>query len=221
MRWIDVGGEAHGIIAIGQFATGVIAIGQVAWGVVAIGQIAVGWLAVGQVAVGGVTVGMAGVGLHATAAMVGIGGRGIGTVLPLLPSLGRRLVPKGIVPLETVRSSAAAEGWVRLHLVPQAEARIALFDGSTRVRDVRLDARVRKAAVSAAPGDVWAHLRRSGDGWIADRLIGVPRPRFTEPRWWLVWGVQLMGLLLLSAALWWAAGEVLLDAWFGPSGIFR
>lgn len=221
MRWIDVGGEAHGIVAIGQFATGVIAIGQVAWGVVAIGQVAVGWIAVGQVAIGGATAGMVGVGLHGTIAMIGVGGRGWGSVLPLLPSLGRRLVPQGIATLEAVRASRDDDGWVRLHLVPQPEARLAIFDGSLRVRDVRIDARARRAAMSAAPGDVWAHLRRSGDGWVADRLIGVPRPRFTEPRWWLVWGVQLMGLLLLSAALWWGVGEVLLDAGFGPRGIFR
>src|SRR5688500_16885175 len=120
MRWIDVGGEAHGFVAIGQFATGVIAIGQVAWGLVAIGQIAVGWIAIGQVAIGGATVGMVGVGLHGTAAMFGVGGRGVGSVLPLLPGLGRRLVPKGVVPFDTLRTKLERDGWVRLHLVPQA-----------------------------------------------------------------------------------------------------
>jgi hypothetical protein len=212
MRWFDVGTEANGVVAIGQFATGVIAIGQVAWGVVAVGQIAFGWFAAGQIAIGGLTGGMFGVGLHATLAMVGVGGRGRGFVLALLPGLGQRQTPRGIEPLGAVRARVDG-GWVRLHLEPRPDGRIAVYDGDQPARDVRLDARVRRAASAAAPGDVWAHLRRSRDGLVADRLIGVPVPRTLVPRWWLVWGAQLMGLLLLAAAVWWMLGEVLIAAW--------
>jgi hypothetical protein len=230
MRWLDIGWHAHGVIAIGQFATGVIAIGQVAWGVVAIGQAAFGWLAVGQVAVGGVTVGMVGVGLHFSAAMVGLGGRGKGLVLPLLPSLGEREAPPGVRPLSELRRAAeraetsrvaagpatAVDGWTRLHLVPRSESRVAVFDGYDRVEDLRIDARCRRAALAAAPGDVWAHVRRLRGGWVADRLVRVDPPRFTSPRWWLVWGAQLMASMLVSAVVWWVVAEPVIEALTTP-----
>ncbi|MEQ1507431.1 MAG: hypothetical protein ABMB14_34700 [Myxococcota bacterium] len=220
MRWVDIGADARGFVAIGQFATGVFAFGQVAWGLVAVGQIAFGGLAIGQVAVGGVSIGLVGVGMQFTAGMIGIGGRGRGWILRLLPSLGRRRVPTGISTVAAIRASGRP-GWVRLHLVPRSNAAVAVFDGTTHAADIRLDARVRRAGLAAAPGDVWAELRPSVDGWVANRLIAVPRPRTLEPRWWFVWGAQLMGLLLLAAIVWWAVGEVLLGAWFGPDGIFR
>jgi hypothetical protein len=213
-----MGVHAHGVIAIGQVATGVIAIGQVAWGLVAVGQFAFGAVAAGQVAVGSVTVGMLGFGLHGTVAMVGAGGTGRGFVLRLLPSLGRRRSPAEIGSLAAARAQQG--GWVRLHLQPRPDGTVAVFEGHERARDVRIDARAQRAAVSAAPGDVWARLRRSRDGLVADRLIGVPVSRAMVPTWWLVWGAQLMGLLLLAGAVWGSVGEVLLAAWFGPEGLF-
>lgn len=209
MRWLDIGWQAHGVVAIGQFATGVVAIGQVAWGVVALGQAAFGFVAVGQLAVGWLTVGMVGAGLSWTAAMVGVGGRGVGFVLPLLPSLGRRVAPPDV---RSLAALADGDGWTRLHLVPRPDGRIAVFDGYERRDDVRVDARCRRAAEDAAPGDVWAHVRRSRHGLVADRLIRLEPPRYTRPAWWLAWGAQLMGLMLLAGAVWWLAAEPVLRA---------
>ena len=217
MRWFDFGEEAHGVVAIGQFATGVVAVGQFAHGVVAIGQFAFGVVAFGQVAVGGVTVGLVGAGMYFTVAMLGVGGRGVGFVLPLLPALGGRIPPG-----QTVKLAALGErpdGWVRLHLEPRPDGRIALFEDSERLCEVRLDARVRRAGLSIAPGDAWAQLRRSPDGFVAERLVRIDPPRWREPRWWLVWGAQLAGLTLLGAAVWWAVIGPLGAAWFGPEGI--
>lgn len=216
MRWFDFGREAVGFVAVGQFATGVIAVGQFAWGVVAVGQVAIGWFAIGQIAIGGLTAGLVGVGLHATAAMIGVGGRGRGWVLELLPRLAQRQAPKGIESVRAVRGRADG-GWVRIHLEPGADSRIALFDGSERLRDVRLDARVRRAALQRGRGEVWAELRHAGAGMVAHRLIEVPTPRTLSPTWWIVWGLQLMALFLVSGVVWGALGEVLI-ATLGRAG---
>lgn len=74
IRWVDVGQEAQGVIAIGQQATGVIAIGQLATGVIAVGQLARGVIVLGQLAVGIVSVGQLALGVVWTAAMLGVGG---------------------------------------------------------------------------------------------------------------------------------------------------
>jgi hypothetical protein len=206
VKWVDVGWQANGVIAIGQVATGVVAFGQVAWGVVAVGQAAFGWLAVGQVAVGGITVGMVGVGAHATAAMIGVGGRGKGYVVPLLPSLDLRAPPVDARPLDRVEDG----GWTKLHLVPRDRGLVAVFDGTVRVPGVRVDARCRRAALDAAPGDVWARLRRDRRGWVIERLVRARPPRWARPGWWLVWAAQLAGSLLLAALLWWLVVEPVL-----------
>ncbi len=98
MRFLDVGQEANGFIAIGQFATGVFAFGQVAHGVVAVGQLAFGGIAIGQLAVGGFTLGMGSAGLYYALGMIGLGGRGRGLIVPLLPGLG---APKKAPEVET------------------------------------------------------------------------------------------------------------------------
>jgi hypothetical protein len=74
IRWVDVGQEAQGVIAIGQQATGIIAIGQLATGVIAVGQLARGVVVLGQLAVGIVSVGQLALGVVWTAAMLGVGG---------------------------------------------------------------------------------------------------------------------------------------------------
>jgi hypothetical protein len=130
MRWFDFGEEAHGVLAIGQFATGVVAFGQFAYGVVAVGQFAFGLFAVGQVAVGGVAFGLVGAGMYGTVAMLGVGGRGLGFVLPLLPALGRRAPPSDRVTMATVREKGPG-GWVHLRLEPRPDGRIARTKGTS------------------------------------------------------------------------------------------
>ena len=74
MRFLDVGSEPVGIIAIGQNATGVIAIGQLATGVVAVGQLARGVFVLGQLAVGVAAFGQAAVALTYGGGMLGLVG---------------------------------------------------------------------------------------------------------------------------------------------------
>ena len=94
MKFFDVGGQAVGVIAIGQQATGFFALGQFATGVIAIGQVARGGIAIGQVAFGLVGWGQLGAGIFHAVGMIGIGGRGFGPVLRLVPSIGRpRILP--------------------------------------------------------------------------------------------------------------------------------
>jgi hypothetical protein len=75
VRWIDVGVEPVGVVAIGANATGVIAIGQLATGVVAVGQLARGVIVVGQLAVGVAAIGQLVLGVGWAAGMVGAGAR--------------------------------------------------------------------------------------------------------------------------------------------------
>jgi hypothetical protein len=85
IKWLDVGVEAEGFVAVGQHAVGVIAIGQVATGVVAIGQLARGVIVVGQLAAGIIVLGQLSLGVAWSAGMVGIGATSPGwLVLPLL-----------------------------------------------------------------------------------------------------------------------------------------
>lgn len=87
MKPFDVGLEAHGIIAVGQFATGIFAFGQVATGVVAVGQLARGLIAIGQVGIGVVAFGQLALALGYSAGMVSVGSVS-GGLLPV-PAIGR------------------------------------------------------------------------------------------------------------------------------------
>src|SRR5215216_647459 len=84
---IDVGQQATGFIAIGQEATGFFALGQIATGVIAIGQVARGFFVIGQVGFGLTSVGMGSAGLIFSVGMLGVGGRGLGLIVPLVPRL--------------------------------------------------------------------------------------------------------------------------------------
>lgn len=187
LKFFDIGQEAHGFIAIGQFASGVFVVGQVAVGFVAIGQGAVGVIAIGQGAVGLVSVGMGAVGIYWTLAMVGIGGSGMGLVVKLAPSLG----PVPELPPTTEWSAARPGDWVETAVGANTPSRLELPDGT------RVDARLRRALERAEPGPVLVHLADSGPGRVVDEVMRVPAPRYTKPGWWLVWLIQLGGLVVL------------------------
>jgi hypothetical protein len=218
MKWLDIGQEARGVFAFGQFATGVFAFGQVAYGFVAVGQVAFGAIAIGQLAVGGVTVGMASFGLFWAGGMVGVGGRGMGFVLPLLPTLGPPRRPPQVEPYGELKA-AQREGWVMIDIEPRDNGRVAIYEGDDRLRDLRLDARVVRAARDAAPATVHAHIRRSVSGPVVDEFQHLELSRLAQPRWWFVWAAQLAGLLVLAAVVWLVVAEPLLEAWFGPEGV--
>ncbi len=196
MRFIDFGQEATGFIAVGQFAVGVFAFGQVASGFVAVGQVATGVFTFGQGAVGLVSIGMGGVGIYWTAAMLGVGGRGFGGVLPLAPSLGPRLK----LPSPTDWSSAKDDDWVSTRVTPESPTGLALPEG------VRVRARLRTALSREAPGEVLVHVVEGALGLEVDRILRVPARRITQPRWWWIWLVQMTLFTLLCAA--WVGGVI-------------
>jgi hypothetical protein len=208
VKLFDVAQEAHGVIAIGQIATGVVAIGQVATGVIAIGQGARGVIAIGQGAIGLVAVGMGAVGLF-WAAGLGIGGRGVGGILKLVPALA----PPMSVPKTTSWGAieASGSGWMRV-TVAQEEG-----DPVLRHRGGALPARIDAGLTHAARGAIGETLlARFRQGGICDRLMVVPVSRLKQPRWWGIWAAQVLGLIVLAAAVLgiaiWPAVQVTMEA---------
>jgi hypothetical protein len=192
VRIVDVGQEAHGIFAFGQMATGFVAVGQVATGVIAIGQVARGGVAIGQVSFGLWSVGMGSAGVFWCAAMLGVGARGRGGVIPVVPSYGP--VPKlpDVVPLDQVERS----GWVRARVSAddqgprvEADGRILRVDASLRGP---IERRARDGAV-----EMVARVTRRGD-LVVDRLMEIPTPAWKEPTNWAWWASQVAALAILS-----------------------
>lgn len=197
MRFFDMGQEANGFIAVGQIATGVFAFGQMATGVVAVGQVARGVFVVGQGAIGVVCLGMGSAGLAVSVGMVGVGGRGLGLVLPLTPSLGPSYALPELVSPATL-SAEKDEGWVRATVVPEPPHL------ELPGQPLRLDARWRQAlAAFSASGrrEVLARVQRRGGDLIAVELMAVPSSRLRSPRWWLIWLLQCAGLVALAGVV--------------------
>lgn len=190
-----------GIVAVGPSARGVVAIGQWAFGVVAVGQFAFGGIAIGVVAVGGLSAGIVSLGLYGAAGLVGAGGIGRG---PFVPSLLPALPPPKRVPVPVPLAQVGTEGgWVELQLQPADNDVIAVEAGQTRA-DVRLDARVRRAATSSAPATVFGWVRRSIDGPVVERLREVPATT-DDGRARLVAAARLVALGVVAAIIWIAA----------------
>lgn len=193
MKLFDVAQEAHGVVAVGQIATGVVAIGQVATGLIAIGQGARGVIAVGQGAIGLVAVGMGAVGLF-WAAGLGIAGRGVGGILSLVPSLAAPVsIPKttswGAI-------EATGSGWLRVRVSEDEGDPVLLHDSGT------LPARIDAGLVDAARGAVGQILlARFRSGGVCDQLMRVPVSRLRQPRWWGIWALQGVGLIVVAAAV--------------------
>lgn len=198
---IDVGQEATGIIAIGQFASGFIAIGQVATGFIAVGQVARGFFVVGQAGFGILSLGMLSGGLVGSVGMLGAGGRGLGGILPLVPRLvdPRELPPE--VSFDSLASGRVAEGFVRakLEVAPDGSAR--LYSGSTPL-PLLIDARLRLALPAHNARELLVSVRRVGTGFVADRLLTIPASRLKNPKFWLLWAIQLGLLFVASIAFW-------------------
>ncbi|MEO0604017.1 MAG: hypothetical protein AAF211_21450 [Myxococcota bacterium] len=207
MRWISIEPDAWGVVAIGQSARGVVAIGQWAWGVVAIGQFAFGGVAVGLFAVGGLSVGLGSLGLFGAGGLIGAGsaGRGpfVASLLPLLP-------PPRRVPETSTSTRQDGPGWLLLQMEPADEGLVRFVEGTTELRRVRLDARLRRAAVRAAPAPVYAHVRPVEEGWVVDQLRAAPTP--IETGAWRIMAGRLLGLLGVAAIVWMAAVEPWLAA---------
>ena len=213
VRFFDAGQEAHGFIAIGQIATGVVALGQVATGVIAVGQVARGVVAIGQGAIGVFTLGMGSVGVCYAVGMIGVGGRGVGLVLPLIPSLGARATTPDLVAPSAVADGVVPEGWIEARLNLDAEGRVAVLNGRGARMPVRLDARLRRAAEAlAAEGGPSALLRvtREPAGLVANLIMRRPDSRLTRPGWWMAWAAQLLGLGAVAVGFWMLVARPLL-----------
>jgi hypothetical protein len=210
MKFFDVGGQATGFIAIGQQATGFLAIGQMATGFIAIGQLARGVIAVGQLGVGLVGWGQGGVGVMHAIGMLGVGGRGMGIVLPLVPSLGRARIPPQTTSLQVVHGTGRA-GWVSASIAADAWG-LGLYDGNARL-PVKLDRRVIGKGAELCqhgPFPVYASVQRLGQTLVCDRIVYEPARPYKKREWWIIGAIQLCGLLVLGAIYWVAAGNDLI-----------
>jgi hypothetical protein len=209
MRFFDVGGEATGVIAVGQFATGFVAVGQVATGVIAVGQVARGFVAIGQGAIGLVAVGMGAVGVFYAIGILGIGGRGLGLVLPVVPRLFDMRELPSTVTVASLQSDPAGSGWLESGLQAGADGTwVAQADGCRL--PVKLDSRVRAAVLGLAAGPrrprTLLHVSRRADAWVVDRIMALPEARFKEGKWWGIWATQLCVLIAVVVLFWLVAG---------------
>jgi hypothetical protein len=210
MEFFSIGQSANGFIAIGQEATGVIAIGQVATGVIAIGQGARGVVAVGMLSCGIISVGMLSFGLVGCVAMIGAGGRGVGGVLPLCPTLPAR--PK--LPAETPRDaleSGRGSGWISVE-VQQTPSGFALMNGGRALAAKLAPSMISACAEALAAGKrVLALVKPTSGGPEVSRLMRASSWNLLDPRWLGQSVAQLVGLAILSAIYFWVGFAPVVD----------
>jgi hypothetical protein len=189
-----------GVIAVGQEAWGIIAIGQMARGFIVLGQLAVGVVGAGQCAAVVWGVGQVGLGVAWFTAMVGIGGRGYGGVLRLVPGLDPPRQAPDTVPLDDVMTGRAS-GHVRLQVV--ADGNGAGLGQNGAVLPIKLTPQVAGALDLHAPKipEVFARLRRHGPVVLCDGLVEVPGLRSTSTSKGLL-AARLLALVTI-ATVWW------------------
>lgn len=206
MKFFDAGDHATGFIAVGQQATGFFAFGQMATGVIAIGQVARGGIAIGQLAVGLVGWGQVGVGVYHAAGMFGVGGRGLGIILPLVPSIGRPRVMPDATPFNTIE--AGNQGWVEVDLAQDAGG-LGLYQGGQRL-PVKLDRRLQRRAYTITtdgPRRVRAYMLRLGDVIVCERIAHEPPRPYEKPSFKPIAALQIVALFVLGIAYSAAAGH--------------
>ena len=217
MGWIiDVGQEARGIIAIGQMATGVVALGQMATGVIAIGQVARGFVAIGQGSIGLVAVGMGAVGVFHSTAMMGVGGRGLGLVMPVSPYWPKKFVQPETTSWSRLKAGKTDEGWLRVELDRDEHGPLLRHDGKDL--PVRFDRRMLGAARRYSPsrGDkLFAKVGRHRDGLVCSDLSFVPRRAHWKKSYWVGTATQLAMLVGVCGAFWFLAGRPVVDTIVG------
>ncbi len=218
MGWIiDVGQEARGVIAIGQMATGVVALGQMATGVIAIGQVARGFIAIGQGGIGLIAVGMGAVGVFHGTAMMGIGGRGLGLVVPVSPYWPKKFVKPSETSWRRLKAGDVEEGWLRVDKIGTDEWGPVL-KRDRKALPVRFDRRMLGAAKRYQPsrGDkLFAKVQRQGKGLVCTDLSVVPRRAHWKKSYWVGTATQLGMLVGVCAGFWLVAGRPVIDAILG------
>jgi hypothetical protein len=222
IRWVDVGQQASGVFALGQEATGVIAIGQLATGVIAIGQVARGVVAVGQGAVGLVAIGQGAVGVFWALAMLGVGGRGFGIVLPTVPKLAERVD----IPQEgSWKQIEKGNGWRKVEVLSDDAGGFLLKEGGRKL-DVRVDVRLKDALEDSIRkvelgSTRLVFFRGYLEGPVAEGVMEVPVPRWKSPGWWSLWALQLVAMVASCVFFWMIVGIPLVQALFNPGGILN
>jgi hypothetical protein len=211
---IDVGQSATGFIAIGQEATGFFALGQIATGVIAIGQVARGFFVIGQVGFGLTSVGMGSAGLIFSVGMLGVGGRGVGFILPLVPRLRDPRELPNTVTYEELASRREEDGWLDVTVEPEPDQSI-VFHADGRPLPMKLDARLRRPLHAAAIGTphkrMYAFARRIGDSVIVERVMEVPESRIKSSRWWGIWAAQVALLFVTTVVFWYLCARPVLE----------
>jgi hypothetical protein len=207
MRFFDAGQHATGIIAIGQEATGVIAFGQMATGVIAIGQLARGCFVVGQLGFGFTGWGQLGLGVFHAAGMVGAGGRrGIGLVIPLVPTLGKPRELPPATPLAAVHQGTP--GWVPLEL-KRDDFGLGLYEAGARL-PIKLDRHLRDKAFAITESGatpVMAFTRRKGAVLVCERIAYEPPKPYQKKGFWAIAAIQTVALFGLAIGWWLAVGN--------------
>jgi hypothetical protein len=207
-KFFDTGQHAVGVIAIGQEATGFFALGQMATGVIAIGQVARGCIAIGQGAIGLIGWGQAGVGVFHAVGMIGIGGRGFGGVLRLIPSIGRPHVLPRTTTLAAVQGGEG--GWIEADLAPD----LGLYQAGTRL-PVKLDRRLQTGARSiTAEGAlrVLGYVTPIGSQLVCERVAYEPPRPFQKKSFWVLAAFQTLALVCLATAWVGFVGQDLVNA---------
>lgn len=207
MKFFDAGDHATGFIAVGQHATGFFAFGQMATGVIAIGQVARGGIAIGQLAIGLVGWGQAGVGIFHAAGMVGVGGRrGLGIVLPVIPSIGRPRILPPATPYPTVEAGGA--GWIDVDLA-HANGVLGLYLDGQRL-PIKLDRRLQRRAyeiTAEGPRRVRAYTCRVGPVIVCDRIAHEPPRPYQKKSFVALASAQLVAVFILGIVYAAAAGH--------------
>ncbi|MBX3125825.1 MAG: hypothetical protein KF718_03885 [Polyangiaceae bacterium] len=210
-KLIDVGDNAFGFIAIGQFATGFFALGQIATGVIAIGQVARGFFVIGQVGFGLLSLGMASGGLVYSIGMVGVGGRGLGLIIPMLPRLRelRQLPPQ--TPFERIARGDAEDGWVEA-VVREGQGRQFRLEIPGARTTVKIDAHLRHELSKLDGRRVLTRIRRSDGALVARQMMPLPPARIGQSRWWVIWAAQLSLLAIVTLVFWFVVARPVLSA---------
>jgi len=197
-----------GIIAVGQEAWGFIAIGQMARGFLVLGQLAIGVAAIGQCTACIWGVGQVGMGVAWFSGMMGLGGRGYGGVLRLIPGLDPPRRSPDTVPLDDVMAGRAS-GHVRLQVVEGGSGPVLGQNGAPL--PIKMTPQVAGALQLHARElpEVFARLRRHGPVVLCDGLVEVPGLRSTSTSKGLL-AVRLLALLAVATSWWFIFAQAVL-----------
>lgn len=208
MQVVSTNPNEFGLIAVGQEAWGFIAIGQMARGFLVLGQLAVGVAGAGQCCACIWGVGQVGFGVAWFTAMVGVGGRGFGGVVRLIPGLDPPRVAPEEVPLDEVLAGTSS-GHVKLDVIDAGGGPTLARGGQPLGIKMTPEVAGALGANAAEVPQVYARLRRHGPVVLCDQLTEVPGLRGTTSNKALL-AVRLLFLAALATGWWFLFVETVL-----------